>query len=77
MEPRPIGPGLGGFPGISLLGSSVNSGNGSSLTKYKIFRKIVHMTHVTILQLMPLSCREKRRKGEEQEYALSGNYRRL
>ncbi len=24
VEPEPIGPGLGGFPGITLLGSSVN-----------------------------------------------------
>ena len=26
LEPGPIGPGLGGFPGITLLGSSVNRG---------------------------------------------------
>src|SRR5215208_7932697 len=49
---------------VSLLGSLLNRGKGSFLLNTRFPAKIVHITHVAILPLMPLCRWEKRGKGE-------------
>src|SRR5215211_8781603 len=59
------------LPRRTLLGSLLNRGKGSFLLNTSSPAKIVHITHVAILPLMPLCRWERRGKGADCEKAKS------